>query len=304
MKNKIEYKGVQYTVEDNRLVHMYILNDMLVGNKRNVDIVIPHIFPTGEEITIIDQRLILTGAGNLSDKEVNVFIFDGIVTIEPNAFEFATIHTVRWPSTCPVIPDKCFKCSYIVKICNISHVESVGEGAFLDSNIRKIRWPSKCERIPECCFCGSRLEKIYGIEGVKQIEERAFEATNINKFEWPEQCSTIPARCFKNSKLLSILGIEEVEEVSASAFANTLLQTLKWPSKCTDIPSKCFSGSEIRTISNLQNIQHIGERCFECADNLEIDLSEAAIISIELNAFAGLKREKVKLPFYFTDEEV
>lgn len=213
----------------------------------------------------------------------HIIISDGIAKI-PDGFlkNNCYIESVRWPSSCPVIPSLCFhSCSSLEKIENLDNVRVIGGEAFAYSSITmldlhdtciktinkkafrgscisNISWPKECICIPEKCFFDSALESISGIEGVKYIGCYAFNNSNLS-----------------GELDLSNTNIEEIEE---GAFYNChALDRVVWPAQCTDIPSSCFYSTRLTSIANINKVEFIGEYAFAYTGISRLDLSKTEV---------------------------
>lgn len=153
----------------------------------------------------------------------NKVVFDNSFhIIMRNTFRFANVNEVVWPSSCEIIPRRCFEGSCLKKISNIENVTNIYDRAFCDSSLEEINWPKACETIPAWCFDNTPLKTITGINDVKYIGDSAFSFCNIEEFVWPSKCPEIPQSCFAHSRLRNLVNIDNIEHISSHAFYNCL----------------------------------------------------------------------------------
>ena len=305
---KIEHDGVAFFIDERKetLVKMCCA-------KTYADVFIPHEFPNGQKITVLGNRFCLRCNGVYG----TIPIDDRIKNVYPNAFENASVVKVVWPSSCHIIPEKCFFGSNIRGITNIEHVETIETGAFSNSCILEINWPTKCHKIPKYCFSNSDIKKITNIENVTNIEKGAFTLTAIEEFTWPSGCHVIPTDCFLGSSLRTLKNISEVTSIWPGAFQSTKIEHFTVPKGVTGIGASAFREcSALKSIDLNDDIIHIGTAafastsigsvrwpascnkiplgCFMCSEIRRISNLDN-VVEIESKAFAGAKLKKIDL---------
>ena len=117
----------------------------------------------------------------LSDKKVNipVKVWGYTITdIQGNCFLDLDIEEVTIPETITYIGGGAFSgCKNLAQIVLPSHLEELGNHAFMYSGIQEIILPQTVKEMGEEAFAYSSLKEITGLENVEYIGDRAFRGT-------------------------------------------------------------------------------------------------------------------------------
>lgn len=151
------------------------------GSKK--DVFIPSVFPNGQKINSISGSFCAGPFGKIT-------ISDDIDNIGSEAFYFACVDEVVWPSGCYFIPTACFSYSTVSKVSNIDHVMYIGDRAFFRSQIKTLDWPKGYGTIPSGTFSGSSIKKVNGLKYVDCVHADAFcDTTNLDFLDFSEAFS-------------------------------------------------------------------------------------------------------------------
>ena len=230
-----------------------------------VDITIPDTLDDGTKLARLALNRCVGEFGTVK-------ISDGISDVGYGCFLLtANIEKIIWSNGCNRIPDRCFVSRGIKEVTNISHVVSVGEGAFGSCGIKKLTWPDNCKEIPDNAFQYSSLEHIENIENVTKIGKRAFCFTDIESFTVPKKITSISSGMLKGSKCSEIILHRNVTNIKDSAFSGTKIKTFKWPEKCSTIPKGCFSCcKELTSVEGLSKVKKIKDAAFKGCEKLTV----------------------------------
>lgn len=181
-----------------------------------------------------------------------------------------------------------------------SFINDILPRAFARAEVEKIIWSSNCDVIQNSCFdkCSARI--IENIEHVSEVERYGFAKSNFEEVVWPSSCNTIPEKCFQDAAVRTIKNLQDVTEIGFGAFMGSHIESIVWPACCNTISEFCFAGSAIKDITGMENIAEIKFGAFMQASDLNfLDLSESFCLNrIGENAFSGLSRDMVTLPYY------
>ena len=265
MTKNIVLNGIEFRVDGTgTLVKM-------INRGKAKDVFIPYELPTGKRISTIWD-------GFCQGKYLTITIDNRISLMCCNAFSFADVQKVVWPSSCKTIPAWCFSQSKIEILDNIDNVENIAEGAFRKTKLNHFKWPNECKNIPKCCFSDSQLKEITNISNVEDIHEFAFSGTSLMEFNWPPKCKNIPNGCFYFSSLKSISGIENVEAIGDRAFECCVqIKEIIWPAACIEVPIRCF---------------------YNCENLKTLDFSNAMTLTIGMDALLKTPNAKIIYPYY------
>lgn len=149
-------------------------------------------------------------------------------------------------------------------------------------------------------LCIGKFGRVAISSGISDIETRSFSTAEIEEVIWSEGCKIIPGGCFWSSKIKKVSNISNVIGIGTSAFEKSELKEIDWPSGCSRIPTRCFYKCNLSHIHNLDNVEEIGDFAFSFMENIEkIDLSSSSpFILVGENAFFGIPKENVLLPYY------
>lgn len=270
----------------------YIVNDKNEGTICSISYV------KGDTVTIPDciDGIPIKGLAYSFPQYKNVkhiILSDGISSL-PEGFlqNNQYIRSVRWPSSCTIIPEGCFRSCYELReVKNLKNVkaigafafassgvssfdlsdteiENVGENAFAGSFIRSISWPSKCTYIPKHCFSDSKLKEINNISNIECIKKGAFDS------------------CYLIGEL--DLNSAKIKDIESFAFnCCSYLESVIWPSDCESIPPSCFYSTRLSNISNIEHVEFIGAKALASSAIKTLDLSSNKVEEVGLGAFEG-----------------
>lgn len=290
------YKNAKFQMYCDKGEHVLV---ELIRDTSEVDsseVFIPHTLYNGERIDSL--------GGSFCSGSFSKIIIDDDISVKTEAFSYAQVKEVVWPKNCTEIPERCFYRSSVEKVTNVYNVTSIGKSAFERSSIVEFEWPFGCDTIPSECFANSLIERLSNTDHITTIGNKAFESSSIVEFAWPSKCTSIPKKCFKSTSLRKISNIDHVTEIGESAFEFAALDNFTWPSSCKVIPLYCFYGSSLKSISNISNVETIRALAFcNVAPHFSADLSDSAIFEIAPQAFFYCDPQKVRLPYYISEDE-
>lgn len=208
-------------------------------------------------------------------------------------------HILHTGDVIEVLGKRFLKYQKFTEVIVSDEITKVEEEAFALTYVKKVKWSSGCKKISAYCFRASETQEISNIDHVTSICRGAFTVSSIRDFKWPTKCKKIPRSCFDSSMLRSITNMENVKTVGDTAFSACRLTTFAWPSCCPSIPADCFRSSVLlKSVTNLENIQSIGESAFSGTSIEEMDLSCSSMVCIAPNAFNGVNKDNIILPYY------
>jgi hypothetical protein len=103
-----------------------------------------------------------------------------VTTILPEAFAYADIHSVTFPSTLTTINSKAFYFSYVSNVYFSSSITYIGGEAFRGNNFTSITLPDSLKEIGPSAFYGQSLAQVYIPISVIKI---GFDAFGHNSFQ-------------------------------------------------------------------------------------------------------------------------
>ena len=118
-------------------------------------------------------------AGSEKRVHVPVEVWEYTVTdIQANCFLYSDVEEVTIPESITYIGGGAFReCKNLEQIVLPSHLEELGNHAFMYSGIQEIILPQTVKEIGEEAFAYSALKEIIGLENVEYIGDRAFRGT-------------------------------------------------------------------------------------------------------------------------------
>jgi hypothetical protein len=245
-----------------------------------------------------------------------VTLGSNVISINNSAFENSSIKAISYPVGCriTIIPEKCFKASYLEYITLPLSVSEIGKSCFEDCyNLKTVKlqntsvtallentfrnctalfnieFPPNLQYIEDNCFEGcNSLRNVTNLPTtLKYISTSAFKSCiSITDFTVPEGVEWIGPSCFKECRsLINIVLPSTLIYMFEFSLARTLINTIQIPDNVKFIGFGCFSNcNSLTNVIFPSYVSFIYPACFYGCNNLSsivLPTSDYSSIKIE-----------------------
>ena len=210
------------------LITSFSLDGLLVEKEYLGNFIIPKCY-NGENIIAIGTNVF---SNQLKSTVIKlVYIPDGIMQLEQNAFADTKIKQIRIPSSLKIINCGCFARSELESILGSENIEKICRFGFRDCKSLKEISLKNCVEIKEKAFAGCSHLKQIEIPAVNRLGEGAFRSCKrLTQISIPNSCSNLPPNCFfKCNELKEIIMEAPAVNIGKNALYGTAVDSVKMP---------------------------------------------------------------------------